>query len=231
MKSAVCLAAKCLNAKCLAANFLAAALSCCAALPAAAALDCKALRGTALPYEIKLERRVEMAGQEPAIAEGKLQVFRKDEGSVTFQSFSPDTYFRARYPFAGFPVEFFVSKEGTRIDLTYSTAPYATLLADEKPVSFHVTMKRHDGQIVGEQDHAISFMGRGKVEVAGCDFEVIKSARKVTGLINDTYSESDTEFWYAPDLRSVLYIKTEVANGPSQTYSAKDLSIEFKAME
>ena len=197
----------------------------------AAALDCAALRSSLTPFEIKLERRIEFADRDPAVAEGRLQVVRKDEGTVTYQSFAPDSYFRTHYAFGGFPDEFFVSKEGTKIALTYSVPPSASLFKDEKPAAFHVSMKRHDGQAVGEQDHVISFLGHRSVELAGCEFDVVRSTRKVTGTINDKYSESETEFWYSPELKTSLYIKTTVAGGPSQTYTARDIRLDFKPLE
>lgn len=206
------------------------ALACFAAQPAAA-LDCGGLRASAIPFEIRLERKIQLADNAPAVAAGQLQVFRKGDSVVTYQSFSPDGFFRTRYAFSGFPVEFFVSKEGTRVDLTYSIAPSAALFADEKPVSFHVSMKRQDGQTVGEQDHEVSFLGHHTIDLAGCEFEVVKSLRKVTGVINEKYSESLTEFWYSPELRTALHTRTVVANGPSQTYTASDISVDVKPME
>ena len=202
-----------------------------AAATPAAALDCAALRGSLAPFEVKLERRIELADRDPAIAEGRLQVVRKDEGVVTWQSFAPDSWFRTRYAFGGFPEEFFVSKEGTTIKLTYSVPPSASLFKDEKSATFHVSMKRHDGQTVGEQEHAVSFLGHRSVELAGCEFDVVRSTRKVTGTINDKYSESETEFWFSPELKTSLYVKTTVTGGPSQTYTAKDITLDFKPFE
>ena len=197
----------------------------------AAALDCAALRSSSTPFEFKLQRAIVFSDREPAAAEGRLVVLRKDDGVVTYQSFAPDSYFRTHYLFGGFPDEFFVSSAGTKIKVTYSSPPSAALFAEEKPTNYHVTMTRHDGQTVGEQDHAISFLGHRSVELAGCDFEVVRSLRKVTGTLNDKYSESETEFWYSPELKTSLYIKTTVANGPTQTYTATDISLEFKPFE
>jgi hypothetical protein len=201
-----------------------------AAAPALA-LDCAALRDTQTPFEIKLERRIETPGAQMQSAEGRLQVFRKPPGLVTYQSFAPDSFFRARYPFSGFPDEFFTSKEGTRVDVTYSVTPGPGFLQDDKPLAFHVTMKRHDGQIIGEQDHAISVTGRRSVEVAGCEFEVIRAQRRVTGTINDKPAESQTEFWYSPELKTSLFLATQTPNGATQAYKALDIVTEFKPFE
>ena len=124
-----------------------------------------------------------------------------------------------------------MSKEGAVVRLTYSRPPSPAVFAEEKPTSFHVTMKRPDGQLVGEQDHVLSFLGHRSVSLAGCDFDVLRSLRKVSGAINDKYSETETEFWYSPDLKTSLYIKTTMANGPTQTYSAKDITLDVKPFE
>ena len=203
----------------------------CIAASPASAVDCAVLRNSTAPFEIKLERRIDSEGAEPAVAEGQLQVFRSGAAQVTYQSFSPGSFFRTRYPAPGFPDEFFVSKEGTRIAVTYSIPPAASTLTDEKPLAFHVTMTRSDGQIVGEQDHALSFQGHRSVDLAGCAFDVVRATRKVSGLINDKYSESETEFWFSPELGTALFLKTVMAKGPTQTYAAKDISLDVKPME
>ena len=203
----------------------------CIAASPASAVDCAVLRNSTAPFEIKLERRIGIEGAEPAVAEGQLQVFRSGAGHVTYQSFSPGAFFRTRYTVPGFPDEFFVSKEGTRIAVTYSIPLAASALTDEKPLAFHVTMTRSDGQIVGEQDHTLSFQGHRSVDLGGCAFDAIRATRKVVGRINDKYSESETEFWFAPELGTALYLKTLMAKGPTQTYAAKDISLDVKPME
>lgn len=202
-----------------------------AGLAPANALDCAALRDTNVPFEIKLDRKIAFAGQEPAQAQGHLQVLRHEVGSTTYQFFSTDAWFRAHYAVNGFPDAFFTSKEGTSIALAYTPAPTNAMFADEKPLAFHVTLTRHDGQIVAEQDHEITFFDHREITLAGCSFAVVRAVRKILGTVNDQRSESETEFFYAPALRTSLYLKTTVPDGPVQTYTGLDISLEFKPVE
>ena len=201
-----------------------------AAAGPAAALDCAALLNSPVPFELTLEREMKIGANAPRATQGHLQVFRKGEGATGVMFFEPGAWIRTHYLVRGFPDESFVKKDTAHITYSYTPAPTVRSMQDEMPLAFHVTMKRDDGSVAGEQDHAIRFMGHHIVELAGCTIDVVKAVRLVKGTFNDKYSESETEFWFSPQLQTAVYLKSSVEE-VVQTYTAQDISVDFKPVE